>query len=175
MRSVIKPAIILLVGLVTALPAAHAAEPAKAASLDQLLEKVRRGWRVEQKAEKQREADFLAAKNQQKALLAKARADVVAAEKRSTMLEKTFQGNETRIAELEDTLRRTLGNMGELFGVVRQVAGDTRGQLESSLVSSQFPKRVDKLTPLLTSKTTPSIAALEGLWWVLQHEMTESG
>ena len=61
-------------------------------------------------------------------------------------MELTFEENETRIAELEETLRERLGTLGELFGVVRQVAGDTRGQIENSLVSSQIPGREEFLT-----------------------------
>ena len=31
--------------------------------------------------------------------------------------------------------------MGELFSVIRQVAGDTRGQLTNSLISAELPDR----------------------------------
>ena len=31
-----------------------------------------------------------------------------------------------------------MGNMGELFGVIRQVAGDTRGHLDASIASAEF-------------------------------------
>ena len=47
------------------------------------------------------------------------------------------------LTELEEKLRITMGTLGEMFGVVRQVAGDTRGVFEASIVSSQIKNRND--------------------------------
>jgi biopolymer transport protein ExbB len=55
------------------------------------------------------------------------------------------------------------------------VAGDTRSQLEASLISAQYPDRAEKLASLVKKKNIPSAAALNDLWYVLQHEITESG
>jgi len=73
-------------------------------------------------------------------------------------------------------LTERLGSLGELFGVVRQVAGDTRGHLQSSVVSAELdPGRQSFLEELGKSKELPSIDLLEGLWFELQREMTEQG
>jgi len=62
-----------------------------------------------------------------------------------------------------------------LFGVVRQVSGDTRSQLEGSMVSAQIPGREEFLEELGKNKSLPSIESLEKLWFILHQEMTELG
>lgn len=153
---------------------AQAQEP-KAKSLDQLLRQVRGQREKERKANASREAEFRAKKAQQQQLLSDARVQRDAAVARSEELEAVFEKNENEIPELQETLRNRLGTLGELFGVVRQVAGDTRGFLEGSLVSSQLPGRADGLDKLAESKELPTVEELEELWFTLQEEMTESG
>ena len=65
--------------------------------------------------------------------------------------------------------------MGELFGVVRQVATDAGGQVWDSLTSSQLGQRKELLDKLGRSKELPSTNDLERLWFELQREMTQQG
>ena len=67
------------------------------------------------------------------------------------------------------------GQFGELFGVVRLVAGEAAGLIRGSLVSAEIPGRTDFLTGLAASSELPSIDQLEQLWVALLTEMTESG
>ena len=70
----------------------------------------------------------------------------------------------------------TMGTLGELFGVVRQVAGDTKGIFESSLVTAENPGRtafVDDLSQ--REKSLPDLQISKRLWIELLTEMTESG
>jgi len=173
-----KSIIALGVVLSLALPTVSFAQEAKAPkplSLDELLEQVRTGRRAEERINKQRETEFRNAKRDQERLLSQAQAARTAEEKRSEDLETRFEQNELKIAELEELLALRLGTLGELFGVVRQVAGDTRANVESSLVSAQLPGRAEFLAELGQHKALPSLAQLEKLWFVLQQEMTESG
>ncbi len=144
-------------------------------SVDELLQRVKRGWQRSAAENRSREKDFLANKNKQQRLLAEARAQKAVEEKRSARLEEAFRTNEKKLTVLDESLHQAMGNMGELFGVIRQVAGDTRSQLESSLISAQYPNRADKIASLVKEKNIPSAAALNDLWYVLQHEITESG
>jgi biopolymer transport protein ExbB len=155
--------------------AAEEQAPPKAKNLHELLRMVEEGWRSERAEITRRENEFKAARAEQQRLLEEAKATRRREESRSEEFERRFEANETRVAELEDTLRERLGNLGELFGVVRQVAGDTAGNVETSLVSSQIPGREEFLTELGQTKTLPSIQALEKLWFLLQQEMVESG
>ncbi len=148
----------------------------KAASLDELLRRVKGGGQSQNEELKRREQEFINSRNEQQALLKKAEAELAAVQRRSELLEKEFDDNKIELAKLEKTKKDRLGTMGELFGVVRQIVGDTRSQVDNSLVSSQYPGRGDTLSALAEKKDLlPSIEQLEQLWWVLQHEMTESG
>lgn len=156
-----------------AVSSANAQQPAQ--SLDELLENVRRGTVIETEEHRQREAQFIAAKNRQAQLLRQGKQEQARQEKRSDDLETRFERNEIKLAELEALLANRLGTLGELFGVVRQVAGDTRGVAEASIVSVQYPERIEFLSKLAQKRELPEIEELEGLWYELMREMTETG
>ena len=149
--------------------------PPKSISMDALLERVKQGWSGERKENRVREAAFAKAKADQQRLLNEARATRDALDRRSEELESRFEANEIALTNLEETLAQRLGALGELFGVVRQVSGDTRSLLEDSLVSAQIPGRVEFLMELGKNKSLPSIESLEKLWFILHQEMTELG
>lgn len=146
-----------------------------AQSLDALLKEVKQAKAEEARINKQREAEFLKDKKKQAQLLANAKAKLAAEKARGEQLKKQFDENEQKLAEAEETLERRQGNLGELFGVVRQVAGDVAGVLDASLVSAQYPGRTKELVRMSNEKKLPSIPELEELWYQMQHEMTESG
>ncbi|MBW2386876.1 MAG: MotA/TolQ/ExbB proton channel family protein [Deltaproteobacteria bacterium] len=151
------------------------ASPTAARSLDELLELVKTGFRVEREATQQREARFVQAKDEQAELLREIQARVAAEEARAERLEKVFATNETALARLEDNLEQRLGTMGELFGVVRQVAGDMQAHVWESVTSSQLPNREELLEKLGRGKELPKTDDLEKLWFELQREMTQQG
>ncbi len=155
--------------------ATGSAQAERAASLDALLEQVKKGRAEEQRLNQQREAEFQKRKAEQQKLLAARKAVRAGLERRSQQLEAAFNANEQKVTDLEERLRQRMGNLGELFGVVRQVSGDTASSLRGSLTSAQFPGRIDPLIELSKSKELPRIEALENLWFTLQQEMTESG
>ena len=146
-----------------------------ARTIDDLLEDAIKGSRESREIDQKREAEFRANKAEQARLLRDMEARRTRLEARSDELEKLFSENEILIANLEDLLRNRLGSLGELFGVVRQVAGETRGVVDSSLISAQHPGRGDALTPIATSKKLPKIDALRFVWQTLLQEMIESG
>ncbi len=148
----------------------------QATSADDLLKKVREGFEVRKRENAQREARFKSARNEQQQMLADAKALEDREEATSQALEKQYQENETKIAELEEALEQRMGNLGELFGVTRQIAGDTRGNVEASITTSQFGKeRVEFLEELGKSKELPEIAELQRLWAEMLNEMNEQG
>lgn len=146
-----------------------------ATNLDDLLEQTRSAREQQQKADSARETNFLADRDHQAALLAAAIHSRDEAEARSKTISAEFDGNERRIAEQQDLMTQRLGSLGELFGVVRQVAADTSTVLYNSLVSTEFPKRDEFFASLGKSKELPSTPDLERLWFELQREMTASG
>jgi biopolymer transport protein ExbB len=173
-----KRALLSAVALGAALSAglSVSAQPAPAPkTLDELLEQVRNVRQLEAAATKKREDEFLANRDRQRQLLEQARARLEAAETRGSQLQKQFDDNERRLAELEATLAQRLGTMGELFGAVRQVAGDAKGVFDSSLVSAQIPGRQAFMSRLAESRRLPETPDLEQLWFELLREATETG
>ncbi len=148
-------------------------------NLDELLETVRKGIQTQTREFQQREEEFRNARNRQSQLLAQARTDRANEERRSDRLENQYNSNEQRITTLTTQLREKLGNLNEVFGVLQQVAGDTRSLLQGSHVSVEFPGRDVPLTELIKKAAEgtdlPTIEEIEGLWYQIQHEMTESG
>lgn len=144
-------------------------------TLQQLLDQVKNG-RVRDNSEFQkRERKFSQNRNQRRQLLRQTRAEIAREEARSERLEKTFNDNELKLGELEALLDERLGAYGELFGTVRQVAGETRAQIEESLISGELLDRGAPLAKLVATKGVPEIRQLEHLWFALQQEMTAQG
>lgn len=168
-------AVLLASGLAVSAPVTLAQESAPATSLQELLNRVSQGRTTDNKANDERVREFTRAKAAQQRLLDEAKAAVVREERLSEQLEATFQENEIRLAELEAVLEERLGAFGELFGVVRQVAGDTRGQLGQSLISSQMPDREKAIDKLAQSTELPQLAQLEQLWYTLLEEAAAQG
>ena len=151
------------------------AQAAPPANLDELLQQTRSAREREAEANKAREARFVAERNRQAELLAEARREKNEAEVRSRQLSAEFDANEKKLAEMEGTLAARAGNLGEMFGVVRQTANDYSSVLHNSIITAQFPDRDEFVSRLSQSKALPSIQDLERLWFEMQREMTESG
>jgi biopolymer transport protein ExbB len=151
----------------------------KADTLGDLLRNVELRRVTESAEHKRREQRFGREKAQQARMLADAQAERRREEQRSERLETAFEENEIRIGDLQEQLDRRLGSLRELFGVLQQVAGDTRGLFEGSLISAQIPNRGEWLGALAAKMGTASelatIDEMETLWFELQREMIESG
>ena len=146
-----------------------------AGSLDELLEQTRSARERETKANQEREAKFLAERNKQAALMSEARAELTEQRNRSASLTAAFDGNEKKLTDLQAQLDSRAGNLGEMFGVVRQVASDFSSVVGNSIISAQYPGRAEFVTKLAQAKTLPSMTDLERFWFELQREMTETG
>jgi len=112
-----------------------------AQTLEELAESVRQAANSEGKINKQREAEFLSDRNNQRNLLAQAKAELQREEKRSDNLKSEYNRLERELAEQTTILQERMGNLGELFGIVRQSSGDIQAALNDSMVTSQFPGR----------------------------------
>ena len=144
-------------------------------TLEQLLEIIENDRQASGVINDQREQKFLAARDRQKFLLEQAVARLDQEEKRSVRLQKQFEENEKTLEDIQETLRIRIGNFGELFGVVRQVAGETIAIVKNSIVSLQFPNREKNLTGLVEARGIPSIEQMHDLRVELLREMSQSG
>ena len=165
----------LLVAVLAAQSLGASGAWAAAGSLEELLEQTKNARAIQSKANAAREREFLARRDEQAKLVAEAVRERDAAEARSQALSAQYDQNEIRVNELQTMLDNRLGSLGELFGVVRQVAGDVSSALFQSMTTAQHTGRDEFFTNLAKSKELPSITKLEQLWYEMQREMTASG
>lgn len=168
--------LLLSVALISPLALAEDNAPAaKPDPLANLLQQIGSYQRAENSQNKAREAAFLADVAEQKRLLSEARAALKREQQLADSLKKRFDNNEQALTEREEELRLRVGNLGEMFGVVRQVAGDLNTVLADSLTRVELPQRKADLDKLAGAKELPTIAELEDLWFTLQQEMSING
>lgn len=146
-----------------------------AAALQDLLNKIKADSVTESRENKAREARFLSDKNSQQRLLAEAKAELKAQENLSDQLLKQSDDNEKVLKETQNTLDIRSGELKELFGVVRQFAGDNKGIFEASMITAQYPERTAFMAEMAESKKLPTTAKLEQFWHEVLREMVESG
>jgi biopolymer transport protein ExbB len=160
----------LLAAAILIAPGARAAD-----TLDELLEQTKNVRALEAEKNAERERAFVADREHQRQLMEQARAERDAALERSKQISAQFDANEIKLNELETLLDAREGNLGELFGVTRQVAGDLASIVYGSLVSAQYPGRDEFFSSIAKSKAPPTSTDLERLWFEIQREMTETG
>ncbi|MBT8071234.1 MAG: hypothetical protein HKP21_12760 [Xanthomonadales bacterium] len=148
---------------------------AGAQTLDELAEIVRQAASSEGQINEEREAQFLQERNNQRNLLAQARAEKQREEKRSDDLKNEYDRLERELAELTTILQERMGNLGELFGIVRQSSGDIQAILNDSMVSAQRPDRGIFLSELAQRKALPNVQELRTVWARMVTEIAESG
>ncbi len=167
---------VLLAGLISVM--VNSVQAQSAHSLDQLLEQVKLSKQLSGKENKQRETEFLQQKNQQKEKLTQAQAQLKQLEKNSAELEQQFATNEQLIQAKRQQLQQRMGNLKELFGHLTAASGDFRSNIETSIISAQYPGReqvFDQLIDKMSNATLlPEVSEIEALWYEMLREMTES-
>ena len=146
-----------------------------AQTLEELARIVSEAAKTEAQINQEREARFLRERNNQRQLLAEARQELAAENARSDRLRTEYDQNERSLADLETTLAERMGNLGELFGVVRQAAGDVQAALDESMVTAQLPGRTAFLSGLAQRRELPTVPELRQLWSAMVTEIAESG
>ena len=146
--------------------------------LDKLVRQMRD---KESKLAQEREATFRSEQQKQEELARNAQARRNAAEARTVQLDKAYSDNQARLDEMKVLLKQHEGNLGELFGVTRQIAGDAANVLQQSMLTVHYPAqdgqkdRAQFLVDMASAKSLPSIVELERMWFELQREMIETG
>jgi biopolymer transport protein ExbB len=147
----------------------------KAKSLDDLLQQVKNADTRDASLNSKREQEFAAARDQQAKLLADAKAAKAALDAQSAALQKQFEDNDKEITRLTQERDAKAGNLGELYGAMRQSAGDFASAARNSIMTVQFPDRIAFLDRIAQTKTMPPMEDLRRFWFEMQREMTESG
>jgi len=144
-------------------------------TLDQLMEKVKQSASESNKIDEKRLALFIGKKTRQKKTLEESKKTLSNVKSLNKSLQNDYDKAEKRLADLAGSVDQRANSLGELFGIVRQVAGETSALFEHSIVSSQLKERLLNVRKIADSKTLPSISQLELLWIAMQQEMIESG
>lgn len=145
--------------------------------LDLLVESVKTTASIRAKEDRTRLNKFLSDKNKQQALLDNMKYKLTLEERRSERLTKEYEDNDAELSDLEEQLTLKLGSFGELFGIVRQTAGESKGQFMLSLTNIEFPERIEFLGDLAERKSLdlPTTEELERLWYEILNELNQSG
>lgn len=158
------------------LVAATAMSPAIAADdLRSLVQEVKASARSEAAHNKERETRFRSSLNERTQLMSQAQAEVNSLLSQRDSLKATFEQNEIELGELEEQLTRRSGDLGELFGVYKQIASDTQSMTYDSLVSVDLPERQTTIAELASQKEVPGIEQMQSLWEILLEEIVLSG
>ena len=124
-----------------------------------------------------REAAFSSDLKQQQTALAEAKKLLKQAQETADDLKVQFADNEEQITKASEALRLRTGSLGEMFGVVRQVANDLKSTTADSLVrtNAELKKTPVDLNVLASSKALPKLEDLKALWQTLRQEANLSG
>ena len=170
----------LIQAAVAALAIVSAAAPQAAVSLAEMERQSAAMRDREAKIWKEREATQRVELQKQEKALVDATARRTRADARTKALDAEWTDNDARITEFKDLLRQREGNLGELFGVTRQIAGDAANVLSASMLSAQFrPAEGEEardafMRRIAAAKELPGIDELQRMWFELQREMTET-
>ena len=141
----------------------------------ELLLKVKQGYKIQTKEDRKREQRFLNDVAKQQNMIKEIKKEIAQAKNLSKKLKKTIGGNEEKLQKLTNKLELSTGDFGELFGTVKQISSDLNVHIKNSLVSSQYPQRVEFLNTLNSKQELPDIKELEKLWYIILQEIVESG
>ena len=108
--------------------AVNAQDNERALDLDALLKQLEEGKFSQSQQNQAREQDFIAQRSEQDRILRETVAQRDAMLRTSEQLETNFEENEFKLADLNGALDNRLGSLKELFGVLQQVAGDTKNK-----------------------------------------------
>ncbi len=146
-----------------------------ALDLENLLHSVKQTSNKEIIDEKKRLKEFVENKNQQKALLLQAKKDLKLENIETKRLKKLIEANEEVLTTKEAELNVKIGDLGEMFGSVRQTSADFLTNYQRSFTASQFPQKEEIFTKFSNSKKLPTIEELTSFWHTMLDEIIQSG
>ncbi len=149
-------------------------------NLDKLLELVKEGKSKEQGENKQREADFEAARDKQDQILKAEQRELARQERIADQLEAEFLKNQEKLRIAEEAYLKQLGSLNELFGHMQSITTDSRVTFETSLTAAEFGKERETFLGDLTKKmgestVLPTIEEIERVWYEIMREMKGTG
>jgi biopolymer transport protein ExbB len=143
--------------------------------LEHLLSDIKKESNKELRAETQRLQTFINNKNKQKKILNNTKKSLKDENKRTIQLKHTIDQNEKLLAKKETLLNVKVGDLGEMFGSVRQISADFLTNFQSSLSASQSPEKEIIFTKFANTKTLPNTEEIKTFWHAMLDEIIKSG
>lgn len=140
-----------------------------------LLEQVRDSGRAAAQLHAEREQRFERERDAEGARLRVAQAALRGVEARVADGRRRWEASRRAATEAERRLEVATREFQTLYDAARGAAVDLHDAAEASLVTAQFPERMDALAPLAAAATRPAATELEQIWQALQFDASQSG
>ncbi|HEY9032511.1 MAG TPA: MotA/TolQ/ExbB proton channel family protein [Pseudomonadales bacterium] len=144
-------------------------------TLDQLLDTVRQRQSQEKALYQEREQRFLADRQRQQQLVDEAKARFIALQKTNNPLQQQADDNERQLQAMREELQQHITDLGDIYSIYNEFAGDFIARLRDSLVHSQLAGREAQLAAIEARDSLPQVQQMRELWLLVQQEMTEAG
>lgn len=105
-------------------------------------------------------------------MLEKAKRDFLIAQKDNNPLQKITELNDVEIKKLKKQLETRKQEMGDVYSIFNEFAGDLSAVLKASMTAVEFPDRGGQLEQLANRNELATIEDMESLWLLLQEDMT---
>lgn len=143
--------------------------------LNNLLNNVKQTSNKELQEEKQRLEEFLNNKQKQQELLIQTKKELKEENETTKQLKKQIEKLEEELSQKESELTVKIGDLGEMFGSVRQTSADFLTNYQRTFTASQFPQKEEIFTKFSNSKKLPTIEELTSFWHTMLDEIIQSG
>lgn len=143
-----------------------------APNLNSLLREVQQAQAESARINQARVQRFLENKQNREQLLQQARAKLAPVENHTEELRARYDALQADISALQEKLDKKAGNLKQMRSVVHQVASNLQAVASESVISAQYPDRLERLAALAASGTVPGAEDLKDLWFLLQQAMT---
>jgi len=142
--------------------------------LNKLLKQVNQDKNHEFEINQAREKRFIQEKSKQAEQLKQLKEKESKASALYQSLSEQVETAKQQTSVLKQTLEARSHHLKDLYSVARQVARDTKTDIDNSLNSSQYPTSSTDLNSLLQLEKLPQIDDLKTLWRVLLQDITAS-
>jgi protein TonB len=140
-----------------------------------LLQQVRDSGRAAAQLHAEREERFARERDEEAARLRDAQAELRRNEAVAAAARQRWETARRAAAEAGRQLEAAARQLDTLYDAARGAAVDLHDVAEASLVTAQFPQRMDALAPLAAAATRPAAAELEQIWQALAFDAAQSG
>ena len=146
-----------------------------ALNLENLLTDVKKESKQELLEESKRLQKFIDNKNKQKQILNNTKALLKKENKKTVRLKNTIDKNEKTLIKKETSLNIKVGDLGEMFGSIRQISSDFLTNYDSSLSASQSPEKKEIFSRFANTKKLPNTDEITIFWHTMLDEIIKSG